>query len=145
MVNTYSGGCDHIRSHSDKQPFNIHICHCSVCKRAIGQDITHLALFKHDDLIIENVRDLKIEPFNDQNLDGPLLMCSCIDCGRLIMIDDKEKRVHAIVPNLMRYDATNFPATYHAFYDPVDNSPKLIDGLPHYESFPPDFALPDPA
>ena len=145
MVNTHSGGCDHIRTYLDKQPFDIHICHCSVCKRATGQDTTHLALFKHADLTVENLEGVNFQPFNDHNVDGPLVLCTCAVCARLIMIDDKEKRVRAIVPNLMGYDATNFPATYHAFYDCVDNSPKLIDGLPHYESFPPDFALPDPA
>ena len=45
----------------------------------------------------------------------------------------------------MGYDRTNFAATYYAFYDSVDTSLKLVDGLPHYESFLSDFALPDPA
>ena len=145
MVNMYSGGCDHIHTHADNEPFDIHICHCSVCKRVTGQDTTHIVLFNYVDLAVENLEGLNHQPFNDQNSDGPLILCKCADCGMPIMIDDKQRRVRAIVPNLMGYDETRLPATYHAFYDFARSAPKSVDGLPAYEGFPPDFSLPDPA
>ena len=61
---------------------------------------------------------LKRQPFNDQNPKGPLELCTCAKCGKPIMLDDKQKRIRVIVPNLMGYDEKNLKATYHAFYDP---------------------------
>jgi len=145
MVNKYSGGCEHTRTHAENKPFDIHICHCSVCKRVTGQDTTHIVLFKHVDLAVENPEGLNYKPFNDQNPDGPLIICSCAACDTPIMIDDKQRRVRVIVPNLMGHDAVALPATYHAFYDPTSSARKPDDGLPVHEGFPPDFALPDPA
>jgi len=145
MEHLYSGGCDHIQSHADNEPFDIHICHCSVCKRATGQDTTHIVLFNHFDLTVENLEGLNRQSFNDQNPDGPLELCTCAACGTPIMLDDKQQRVRAIVPNLMGHDTARLPATYHAFHDPASGVPKPDDGLPVYEGFHPDFALPDPA
>lgn len=57
------------------------------------------------------------------------------------MLDDKQRRIRAIVPNLMGYD----PAAYHAFYNPADGAPKPDDGRPVCESLHPDFVWPEPA
>ena len=50
MSHKYAGGCDHIHTHSDNDPIDNHICHCSVCKRVTGQDTTHVVFFNHDDV-----------------------------------------------------------------------------------------------
>ena len=47
---------------------------------------------------------LNRQPFNADNPDGPLELCTCADCGAPIMVNDKERRVRVIVPNLMGYD-----------------------------------------
>ena len=44
------------------------------------------------------------------------------------MLDDKQKRIRAIVPNLMGYDEKNLKPTYHAFYDPKSGVAKPTDG-----------------
>ena len=36
---------------------------------------------------------------NANNPDGPLEICLCTDCGAVIMLDDKQKRIRVIVPN----------------------------------------------
>ena len=145
MAHKYSGGCDHIRTHADNEPLDNHTCHCSVCKRVTGQDTTHVVLFNHGDLTVENLEGLNRQPFNDQNPDGPLELCTCADCGTPIMLDDKQRRLRVIVPNLMGHDTARLPATYHAFYDPASGTPKPDDGRPVYEGFHPDFVMPDPA
>ena len=89
-------------------------------------------------------RLLNRQPFNDQNPDGPLELCTCSTCGAPIMLDDKQGRIRVIVPNLMGYEAANLPATYHAFYDPASGAPKPDDGLPVHEALRPNFVWPEP-
>jgi hypothetical protein len=61
------------------------------------------------------------------------------------MLDDKLGRIRVIVPNLMGYDSSALPATYHAFYDAATGVPKPNDGRPVYAGLRPDFVWPDPA
>lgn len=145
MSHKYAGGCDHIHTHSDSDPIDNHTCHCSVCKGVTGQDNTHVVFFNHGDLKVENVDRLNRQPFNNQNPDGPLELCTCSTCGTPIMLDDKQRRIRAIVPNLMGYDAANMPATYHAFYDASAVGPAPDDGRPVYDGLRPEFVWPDPA
>ncbi|MEX0709526.1 MAG: GFA family protein [Woeseia sp.] len=145
MAHKYTGGCDHIHTHADNDPIDNHTCHCSVCKRVTKQADTHVVFFKHDDLKVDKPGDLKRQPFNDQNPDGPLELCVCKTCGTPVMLDDKEKRIRAIVPNLMGFDAEKLPATYHAFFDASQGTAKPKDGRPVYEGLRPDFTWPAPA
>ncbi len=145
MAHKYVGGCDHVHTHADKDPVDNHTCHCSVCKRVTGQDTTHVVFFRHGDLVVGKEKQLKRQPFNDQNPDGPLQLCVCADCGTPIMLDDKQRRIRAVVPNLMGFDAKKLPATYHAFYDPATGVPRPDDGRPVYEGLRPEFAWPAPA
>ena len=145
MSNKYAGGCDHIHTHSDNDPIDNHTCHCSVCKGVTGQDTTHIVVFNHGDLKVDNLDGLNRQPFNAQNPDGPLELCTCSDCGTPIMLDDKQKRIRLIVPNLMGYDSENLPATYHAYYDASAGAAAHDDGRPVYDSLHPDFVLPEPA
>lgn len=142
MAHKYSGGCEHIHTHSDADPIDNHTCHCSVCKRVTGQDTTHVVFFNYPDLSVDSLSGLKRIPFNDHNPNGPLELCLCESCGTPIMVDDKEKRIRVIVPNLMGYDAAALPATYHAFYDPATGVPKPSDGRPVYEGLRPEFVWP---
>ena len=145
MAHKYTGGCDHIHTYSDKDPIDNHTCHCSVCKRVTTQDTTHVVFFDHSDIVIDNEAGLKRQPFNDQNPDGPLELCTCASCGTPILLDDKERRIRAIVPNLMGYDSVSLPATYHAFYNPASGSAKPDDGRPVFEGLRPEFVWPTPA
>ena len=77
MSHKFAGGCDHIHTHSDTDPIDNHTCHCSVCKRVTGQDTTHVVFFNHGDVAIDNPAGLNRQPFNDQNPDGPLELCTC--------------------------------------------------------------------
>ena len=86
---------------------------------------------------------MKRMPFNDQNPGGPLELCVCESCGNPIMLDDKQKRIRAVVPNLMNYNSAALPAAYHAFYDPATGVPKPNDGRPVYDSLRPDFVWPE--
>jgi len=138
----YSGGCTHHHTHSDRNPIDNHICHCSVCKRVTGQPTTHVVFFNHDDLKVEKAGSLKRVPFNDQNPHGPLELCLCESCGTPVMLDDKQGRIRVVVPNLMGYDSTSLPATYHAFYDPATGAAKPSDARPVYEGLRPDFVWP---
>ena len=140
---SYSGGCDHIHTSSDNDPIDVHTCHCSVCKRVTGQATTHVAFFAHGDIVVDNPDGMNRQPFNDQNPDGPLELCTCADCGTPIMLDDKMGRIRAIAPNLMGFDPDSMPATYHAFYDPATGVPRPDDGRPVYEGLRPDFVWPD--
>jgi hypothetical protein len=142
MSHKYTGGCNHVHTYSDNEPIDNHTCHCSVCKRVTGQDTTHVVFFRHGDLKVDKPDALKRQPFNDQNPSGPLELCVCGECGTPIMLDDKQKRIRAIVPNLMGYDANALPATYHAFYDPKTGVPRPSDGRPVYEALRPDFVWP---
>ena len=141
----HTGGCSHIKTQSDADPIDSHTCHCSVCKRVTGQDTTHVVFFKHGDVKVDNEAGLKRQPFNDQNPDGPLELCVCGDCGTPIMLDDKVRRIKAVVPNLMGFDPDSMPATYHAFYDPNSGVPWPNDGRPVYAGFQPTFVWPEPA
>jgi len=104
MSHKYSGGCAHIQTHADHEPIDNHTCHCSVCKGVTGQDTTHVVFFRHGDVAVDNEAGLNRQPFNANNPDGPLELCTCADCGAPIMLDDKQSRIRVIVPNLMGYD-----------------------------------------
>ena len=142
MPHKYAGGCEHCHTHSDHDPIDNHTCHCSVCKGVTGQDTTHVVFFKHLDLTVDNPGGLKRQPFNAENPNGPLELCVCAECGTPIMLDDKEGRIRAIVPNLMGYEEENLEATYHAFYDASTGEAKPDDGQPIYEGLRPDFVWP---
>lgn len=145
MPHKYSGGCEHIHTHADAEPIDNHTCHCSVCKRVTGQDTTHVAFFKHGDVKVDNPGGMKRQPFNDQNPNGPLDLCTCATCGSPIMLDDKQHRIRVIVPNLMGYGSQIAQPGYHAFFDPARGEPKPSDGRPVYEGLRPDFVWPQPA
>ncbi len=76
---------------------------------------------------------------------GAVTKVTCATCGTPIMLDDKEGRIRAIVPNLMGYDPDSLPATYHAFYDSASGVPEPNDGRPVYEGLRPDFVWPESA
>jgi hypothetical protein len=145
MSHKYAGGCDHIATHSDRDPIDNHTCHCSVCKRVTGQASTHVVFFNHKDVAVDGVEGLKRQPFNTENPGGPLELCTCGTCGTPIMLDDKQGRIRVIVPNLMGYDASALPATYHAFFDPSKGGAAPSDGRPVYTGLRPDFVWPTPA
>jgi len=107
-----------------------------------GQATTHVVFFKHADLQVEQADALDRQPFNVQNPNGPLELCTCPTCGAPVMLDDKQGRIRAIVPNLMGYDPASLPATYHAFYDPATGVPRPDDGRPVYEGLRPEFVWP---
>jgi hypothetical protein len=142
MSKKYAGGCDHVHTQSSKDPIDNHTCHCSVCKSVTGQPSTHVVFFKHGDLAVDKPDKLKRQPFNSKNPNGPLELCTCATCGKPIMLDDKQKRIRAIVPNLMGFDAKSLPATYHAFYDKAAGAPMPKDGRPVYDALRPDFVWP---
>ena len=142
MSHKYAGGCDHIHTYSNNDPIDKHHCHCSVCKRVTGQDFTHVVFFNHGDLEVDKPDELNRQPFNDQNPDGPLELCTCATCGAPIMVDDKQGRIRAIVPNLMGYGQENLSATYHGFYDASTGAPAPDDGRPVYDGLRPDFVWP---
>ena len=142
MTHTYTGGCDDVHTHADHDPIDSHACHCSVCHSVTGQDSTHVVMFKHGDLAVDNLDGLTRQPFNAENPDGPLELCMCTTCGTPIMLDDKQGRIRAIVPNLMGFDTESLPSTYHAFFDPTKGAPTPNDGRPVYEGLRPDFVWP---
>lgn len=145
MSHQYEGGCEHVHTHSDQDPLDSHFCHCSVCKRVTGQDKTHVVFFKHGDVKVDNPDSLNRQPYNDQNPDGPLELCTCSTCGQPIMVDDKQHRIRVIAPDLMGYDASKLAPTYHAFFDPAAGAPRPDDGRPVHEALRPDFVWPEPA
>ena len=144
MSHKFTGGCDHIHTHSDKDPIDKHTCHCSICKNVTGQDSTHVVFFNHGDFVVDHPENIKRQPFNASNPDGPLELCTCATCGTPIMLDDKEHRIRAIVPNLMGYSADKLLATYHAFFDPATGATHPDDGLPVHKGLHPDFVWPAP-
>ena len=143
MTSPYTGGCEHHRVRATAEPIDNHVCHCNVCKTVTGQQTTHVAFFNYGDLSAENEGTMKRVPFNAENPDGPLQICICEDCGAVLMLDDKQKRIRVAVPNVMGYDDAAFPdASYHAFYDDTKGYPKPDDGRPVYEGLRPDFVWP---
>lgn len=137
----FTGGCEHVHTHSDKDPIDNHTCHCSVCKKVTGQPTTHVMFFGHDDFTVDEMSKLKRQPFNDANPGGPLELCTCGECGKPIMLDDKQGRIRAVVPNLMGLDPPP-DTTYHAFYDPATGVAKPSDGKPVYEGLRPEVTWP---
>src|SRR3546814_8913265 len=111
MPHKYSGGCDHIHTHSDNEPLDNHTCHCSVCKRVTGQESSHVVFFKHGDVKVDNPDGMTRQPFNDQNPNGPLALCTCATCGSPIMLDDTQHRSRVIVRNLMGYGSQDRKST----------------------------------
>ena len=93
MSHKHAGGCDHIHTHSDNGPIDSHTCHCSICKRVTGQDTTHVVFFNHGDLEVDNLDGLDSQPFNDQNPDGPLELCTCSTCGTPIMLNAQKQGI----------------------------------------------------
>jgi hypothetical protein len=61
------------------------------------------------------------------------------------MLDDKQGRIRAIVPNLMGFDPAALPATYHAFFDASTGAAKPDDGRPVFDGLRPDFVWPTAA
>ena len=146
MSTTYKGGCDHVHTSAEGEPIDNHVCHCNVCKNVTGQQTTHVAFYKHGDLKVDHEEKLKRQPFNADNPNGPLELCTCADCGAPIMLDDKENRIRVAVPNVMGYDTGAFPdANYHAFYDETKGYAKPDDGRPVYDGLRPDFEWPAPS
>lgn len=139
----HAGGCDHVHTWSDADPIDNHTCHCSVCKSVTGQLNTHVVFFNHGDLKVDNMSNLDRVPFNAGNPDGPLEICVCKDCGTPVMLDDKEKRIRVVVPNIMGMEAENLSASYHAFFNPAEGIlPEPSDGRPVYEGLRPEFVWP---
>jgi hypothetical protein len=143
MSKKYSGGCEHVHTSADAEPVDNHTCHCSVCKSVTGQPTTHVVFFEHGQLEVDNPDHLNRQPFNAKNPGGPLELCTCATCGTPIILDDKQSRIRAVVPNLMGFDGDKMPATYHAFYDPATGVPKPDDGRPVHEGLRPDFVWPE--
>ena len=140
MATTYEGGCPHVHVTAKAEPIDNHECHCNVCKSVTGQQQTHVAFFNHGDVQVDHPEMLKRVPFNANNPDGPLEICLCTDCGAVLMLDDKQKRIRVAVPNIMGYDDAAFPkASYHAFWDPSKAYPKPDDGRPVYDGLRPEF------
>jgi len=124
-------------------PIDNHVCHCNVCKSVTGQQTTHVAFFNHGDVTVDHPEKMARQPFNKDNPDGPLELCTCTDCGAVIMLDDKQHRIRVAVPNVMGYDDASFPeASYHAFYDTSKGYAKPDDGRPVYDGLRPDFVWP---
>ncbi len=143
--NKYAGGCAHVKTSASGAPIDNHTCHCNVCKNVTGQLTTHVVFFKHGDLKVSDAANLNRMPFNADNPDGDLELCVCKDCGTPIMLDDKKKRIRAIVPNLMGMEPDAMPATYHAFYDQSKGYKRPDDGRPVHEGLRPEFVWPQGA
>lgn len=142
MSTHYTGGCDHVHITASAEPIDNHECHCNVCKSVTGQHTTHVAFFNWGVLKAEGGA-MNRQPFNKDNPDGPLELCTCAECGAALMLDDKQKRIRVAVPNVMGYDDAAFPAaTYHAFWDESKGYAKPDDGRPVYEGLRPDFTWP---
>jgi hypothetical protein len=143
MTTHYAGGCAHVHVTASAEPIDNHECHCNVCKSVTGQQHTHVAFFNHGDIQTDHPEKMKRVPFNAQNPDGPLEICLCTDCGAVLMLDDKQKRIRVAVPNVMGYDDAAFPkASYHAFWDETKGYPAPSDGRPVYAGLRPEFHWP---
>src|SRR3546814_19288509 len=88
---------------------------------------------------------MKRQPFNDQNPNGPLELCTCATCGSPIMLDDKQHRIRVIVPNLMGYGSQIEPPAYPAFYNPDSAEQQPRDGRPSSAALRPAFLWPQAA
>lgn len=140
----YEGGCAHVRVTSDAEPLDNHTCHCNVCKAVTGQHTSHVAFFDWNDLKVDHPERMNRQPYNTANPDGPMVLCTCAECGAPLLVDDKLHRIRAVVPNLMGFDDANFPAaTYHAFWDESKGYAKPDDGMPVYEGTQPSFHMPE--
>lgn len=144
-MSDYRGGCAHVHTHATAEPVDNHVCHCNVCKAVTGQQTTHVAFFNWGDLRVDHPELLNRQPFNKENPNGPLELCTCRTCGAAIMLDDKQKRIRVAVPNIMGYAASFPAASYHAFWDTSKGYPKPSDGRPVYEGLRPEFKWPQPA
>ena len=143
MTTHYAGGCQHVHVTATAEPIDNHECHCNVCKSVTGQHTTHVAFFNHGDLTADHPEKMKRVPFNKDNPNGPLEICLCTDCGAVLMLDDKQKRIRVAVPNVMGYDDAKFPkATYHAFWDETKGYPAPQDGRPVHAGLQPSFVWP---
>lgn len=146
MSARYAGGCAHVHVTSAAEPIDNHECHCNVCKAVTGQHSTHVAFFNYGDLAVDHPEKLKRVPFNASNPDGPLEICLCTDCGAVVMLDDRQKRIRVAVPNIMGYDDAAFPkATYHAFWDETKGYARPDDGRPVFSGLRPEFVWPHAA
>jgi len=144
-MSEHDGGCEHIHIHASAEPIDNHMCHCNVCKSVTGQQMTHVAFFNWADLEVDHPELLNRQPFNKDNPEGALELCTCSVCGTPILLDDKQRRIRVAVPNLMGYEASFPEATYHAFYDNTKGYPTPDDGRPVYNAFRPEFSMPQPA
>ena len=143
MSDQMTGGCAHVHVTALHDPIDNHVCHCNVCKSVTGQQTTHVAFFNYADLAVDHPEKLARQPFNKENPNGPLELCTCTDCGAVILLDDKQHRIRVAVPNVMGYDEAAFPkATYHAFWDTSKGYAKPDDGRPVYEGLQPSFVWP---
>ena len=143
MAAKYAGGCAHVHVTSAAEPIDNHECHCNVCKSVTGQHTTHVAFFNYGDVKVDHPEKMKRQPFNANNPNGPLELCTCADCGAALMLDDKQHRIRVAVPNIMGYDDAHFPkATYHAFWDASKGYPAPKDGRPVYDGLQPSFHWP---
>jgi hypothetical protein len=105
--------------------------------------MTHVAFFNHAELTVDHPEKLARQPFNANNPNGLLKLCTCADCGAAIMLDDRQHRIRVAVPNVMGYDDAAFPrASYHAFRDETKGYPRPSDGRPVYDSLRSDFVWP---
>ena len=89
---TYKGGCAHVHV-TRRDPIDNHECHCNVCKAVTGQHTTHVAFFNYGDVKVDHPEKIKRVPFNKDNPGGPLEICLCTECGAVLMLDDKQKRI----------------------------------------------------
>lgn len=145
MSHKYTGGCEHVHTYSDADPLDSHHCHCSICRGITGKDSLHVVFFNYRDLQVDDETKLNRQPYNEQNPDGPLELCTCATCGSPIMVNDKQRRIRVIAPGLMGHDASLVPPAYHGFFDPAAGPARPDDGTPVYEALRPDFVWPEPA
>ena len=143
MAAKYAGGCEHVHVTSAAEPIDNHECHCNVCKSVTGQHTTHVAFFNYGDVKVDHPEKLKRQPFNANNPDGPLELCTCAECGAALLLDDKQHRIRVAVPNIMGFDDAAFPkASYHAFWDETKGYEKPHDGRPVFGGLRPEFVWP---
>lgn len=95
---------------------------------------------------MDHPENVKRVPFDAQNPNGPLEICLCTDCGAVLMLDDRQKRIRVAVPNIMGHDDALFPkATCHVFRDGTKGYARPCDRRPVHDSLQPSFHWPAPA